>query len=79
LIRNSSKILEKDIDLGDTTFTIGTTLKSNFNINIIKAAYDFSFYMDDRINLGLYLGLYLMPLYLTEWKWNSKESRLNHW
>ena len=64
-IRKSSKVISKEIEIGDRVFEVGTKLQSNFNINIIKAAYNLSFFKDSRVNLSFNGGLYIMPLFLT--------------
>lgn len=62
LYRNASKILETNIEIGDTIFPIGTDVSSKLDIMIIKANYDYSFYMDKRIKLGFTVGLFILPI-----------------
>ena len=40
----------------------GTTVSSSFDLDIFKGAYSYSFFQDDRIDLGISLGLYVMPI-----------------
>lgn len=62
LFRNSSKVLESDIELGDTIFPIGTEVNSRLNIQNFKINYDFNFFMDKRVKLGFTVGLFIMPI-----------------
>ncbi len=62
LFRNSTKVLESDIEMGDTIFPIGTEVESRFNYQIFKINYDFNFYMDKRVKLGFTVGLFIMPM-----------------
>ena len=40
----------------------GASVNSSFDLDIFKGAYSYSFFQDDRIDLGLSLGLYVMPI-----------------
>lgn len=62
LFRNSSKVLESDIEIGDTIFPIGTEVNSRLNIQNFKINYDFNFFMDKRVKLGFTVGLFIMPI-----------------
>jgi len=62
LYRNASKILETDLEIGDTIFPPGTDVSSKLDIMIIKANYDYSFYMDKRVKLGFTVGLFILPI-----------------
>ncbi|MDX2444867.1 MAG: hypothetical protein QNK30_13810 [Bacteroidales bacterium] len=62
LFRNSSKVLESDIEIGDNIFPIGTEVNSRLNISNFKVNYDFNFYMDKRVKLGFTVGLFIMPI-----------------
>ena len=62
LIRNSSKTLEEEIAIGDTIFPIGTQISSRFDLHIIRALYDYAFYQDSRISLGVSGGIYVLPV-----------------
>jgi hypothetical protein len=61
LLRNSVKTLEKEIEIGDVVYPIGTDLSSKMDLHIIRAMYDYSIYRDKRVNLGLSGGLYVLP------------------
>lgn len=62
--RKATKTLKKDLEIGDTIIPIGTETTSIYNLQIIKASYDFSFLQDERVNFGASFGLYIMPLTL---------------
>lgn len=60
--RNARKVLEKELEIGDETFPIGTELNSRFDLTIIRAKYGYSFFQDERVSLGGTFGFYIMPL-----------------
>ena len=62
LRRSSTKDLTTEVEIGDQIFPIGTTVDSFFNIQVIKAGYSYSLIQDERIDFGLGLGLFVMPI-----------------
>jgi hypothetical protein len=60
--RASTKTLEADIQIKDQIFTVGTTVDALFDLKIIRAAYSYSLFQDDRFDLGLSAGLYVAPI-----------------
>jgi hypothetical protein len=62
LIRNSTKTLETEVEIGNSVFPIGTELSSKFNLHIIRGLYDYAFFKDERISLGVSGGLYILPV-----------------
>lgn len=62
LFRNSTKVLESEITVGDQSFPIGTEVNSRYNLQIFKATYDYTFYSDKRVKLGVSAGLFVMPI-----------------
>ncbi len=60
--RDGSKVLGSDIDIGDETISVGTTIESKFNFDIFQLGYSYSFFKDDRIDLGVGGGVYVMPI-----------------
>ena len=62
LLRNASKILETEISIGDETFPIGTEIQTNYDIHIIRGLYHYSFVRDDRVNLAVSAGVYILPV-----------------
>jgi len=59
LARNSSKQIDKDIQWGDTLYSIDTVVESNVDLAIYKAAYTYSFLHADDGYLGATVGLYV--------------------
>ena len=62
LRRSATRTLQSDIQIKDQTFSAGTTVDSLFDIKIIRGAYSYSLFQDERIDLGLSAGLYVMPI-----------------
>lgn len=62
LIRNSNKTLEAELEIGNSVFPIGTELRSKFNLHIIRGLYDYAYFKDERISLGVSGGLYILPV-----------------
>jgi hypothetical protein len=60
LSREATKQIQRDIEWNDTVFPIDTTLESNFDLDIYKAAYTWSFLRRDRGFLGATVGVYVM-------------------
>lgn len=60
--RGTDHVIDRNIELGDTLFLEGTRLKSSFDLDIIKFGYSYSFFQDDRVDLALTAGLFIMPI-----------------
>jgi hypothetical protein len=60
--RSASKTLGKDIVVNDNIITAGTKVNSTFNYQIIRAAYSYSFFQDDRMDLAASIGFFVMPI-----------------
>ena len=60
--RDSSTTLLRDIEIGDTIFPLGTEITSSFDLQVFKGAYSYSFFQDDRMDLGVSFGLFVMPI-----------------
>jgi hypothetical protein len=60
--RQATKILEADVELGDSVFPVGTRIDSKFDLSIIRAKYEYAFIHDERLSLGFSAGLFIMPL-----------------
>ena len=52
----------KDKDGNPITINAGTSVESNFDLDIYELAYNYSFFQDDRIDLAVGVGLFIMPL-----------------
>ena len=61
-LRSATREIQEDFELGDETIEAGTIIDSVYNIHIIKLLYSWSFLQDERVDLGIGAGLYMMPL-----------------
>ncbi|MEJ2656380.1 MAG: hypothetical protein P8012_04185 [Desulfobacterales bacterium] len=52
----------EDKDGNEITIPSGTEVNSHFNVDMYKISYSYSFFQDDRIDLGAAIGLYWMPI-----------------
>ena len=67
LSRDATRQIGQDITFEDKdgnpiTIDAGTTVESNFDLDIYELAYSYSFFQDDRIDLAAGIGLFIMPL-----------------
>lgn len=62
LRRDSTKVLTEEIEFGGETFTVGQQVDSFYNLRIFRGDYRYSFLLDERVDLTVGLGLYVMPL-----------------
>jgi hypothetical protein len=62
LRRGATKTLQADIQIKDQTFSAGTTVDSLFDLKIIRGAYSYSLFQDERLDLGLSAGVYVAPI-----------------
>jgi hypothetical protein len=63
LNRNGENSIDQQIELPDGgVIEPGTDIRSVFDFEIFKVKYDYSFLLDDRIDLGIGGGLYIMPI-----------------
>ena len=60
--RSATKTLEREFEFEDITFEIGDVVDSFLNLEIFKGAYSYSFFQDDRFDIALSAGLYVMPI-----------------
>lgn len=66
--RDGSNTIGQDITIEDDddnkiTIPAGTYVKSFFDLDIYQAAYSYSFFQDDRMDLAASIGLYVMPIH----------------
>ncbi|MEE4277910.1 MAG: hypothetical protein V2I82_05495 [Halieaceae bacterium] len=59
LSRSSSTQIERDIEWNGTLYPVDTTVNSQFDLDIYKLAYTWSFWRKDRNFLGVTGGLYI--------------------
>ncbi len=48
--------------MDNVTISAGTKVDTTFNYQIIRAAYSYSFFQDDRMDLAASIGLFVMPI-----------------
>jgi hypothetical protein len=60
--RDASKVIGQDILVDNVTIAAGTPVDTTFNFQILKAAYSYSFFQDDRMDLAASIGLFVMPI-----------------
>ena len=62
LSRQGTKVIDRDLTIGDTTFEINSEVEGNLDLNIYKAAYTWQFLTDESDFLGLTAGLYVADI-----------------
>ncbi|MBS1244801.1 MAG: hypothetical protein H6R41_1338, partial [Deltaproteobacteria bacterium] len=60
--RDSTKTLGGGILVDNVSLAAGTLVETTFNYQIIRAAYSYSFFQDDRMDLAGSFGLFVMPI-----------------
>jgi len=60
--RDATQKIGRDIDWGDNTYPIGTTVESFFNFRVFKGSYSYALLQDDRFRISASFGLYVMPI-----------------
>jgi hypothetical protein len=60
--RSAQKTLTQQIDIDGEILLPGSRLESLFNIDIYRMSYAYSFFQDDRVNIGAGLGMYVAPV-----------------
>ena len=63
-LRSATREIQEDIPIGDDIIEAGTTVNSEYDIRVIKLFYSWSFLQDDRVDMGIGGGFYVMPLYI---------------
>ena len=62
LRRDGNKTIGQDIVIDGVTYPTGTRVDTGFDLDVYKAAYSYSFFQDDRMDVGAGIGLYVMPI-----------------
>lgn len=65
--RDGLRTIGQDIEFEDDkgniiTIPAGTQVNSKFDLDIYKAAYSYSFFQDNRMDLAANIGFYIMPI-----------------
>ena len=55
--RSASHVLDKDINVGDTTYHAGATLDSQLRVSVVELYYGYSFWNTPKFELGAQIGL----------------------
>ena len=61
-VNTLDQTIELPPELGGGTINAGATVSSIFNFDIVSVKYRYSYVLDDRIDLNLGGGLYVMPI-----------------
>lgn len=59
LSRDSDKQIGRTLQIGDRTFTVGANVATEFDIQIFKASYGYSFIHNEKFDVSANLGVYL--------------------
>jgi hypothetical protein len=60
--RSAEKNLTEPIDLGGQTVIPGTLLDSKLDFSLIRSTYTYAILQNERVSLGLGLGVYIIPV-----------------
>ena len=60
--REGTRALSRDIEYGDISFSAGETVNSFLNVKTEKLAYTFSFHHDEKVELGIGVGLHFLDI-----------------
>ncbi len=58
--RDGRNLLTIDLDIGDETYSVGDTVISNINYELLKIGYAYSFYHSQAVELSVTAGLNMM-------------------
>jgi len=67
LQRTGTRVIDRDITIGDTVFPVDTEVKSEFENIIVKLAYRYSFLQHERWDAGASFGFHTMD-WRAKWK-----------
>ncbi len=62
LRRSATRTLTKDLEIGGNIYPIGTTVDSSLDFQIIKGGYSYSLLQDNRVDIALGLGMFVIPI-----------------
>ena len=60
--RKGSRSIGRDIEIGGITIPLGTTVKTQLDYDIFRGSYSYSIFQDDRIDLAVSAGLFVLPI-----------------
>jgi hypothetical protein len=64
LSRDATNTLGRDITIGDQTFNVGDTIDTKFGLEFFKAAYAYSFLMNETFDISVSAGLFMTDVEL---------------
>ena len=73
LRRSATKTLQRDIQIGDKVYPVGTSVDSRVDFQIIKGSYSYSLFQDNRFDLGVSVGAFVAPISI---KVNTKAASI---
>ncbi len=65
LSREATRTLTQDINIDGTTYPVGTTVDSEFDLAFYNVRYSYSFLQDDRVDFAGSVGLHVTDIGLT--------------
>ncbi|MBW1830073.1 MAG: hypothetical protein JRI74_11740, partial [Deltaproteobacteria bacterium] len=60
--RSGEAILGRDIEFNDLDIKAGSHVNTTFDLDMYRVGYSYSFFQDDRMDLGVGLGVYILPV-----------------
>ena len=54
--------IQNSIEIGGITLEPGASVKTNFDVDIFQVGYSYSFFQDDRLDLAVGVGAFIMPI-----------------
>lgn len=60
--REGNTVLGRDLEIGGINLPLGTEVTSSLKLDVFKVGYSYSFFQDDRIDLAIGTGLYILPI-----------------
>jgi hypothetical protein len=62
LSRDATRTLSRDIQFEDRVFTVGTTVDTTFNLQILKAAYAYSLMLNETFDISVSAGIHFQDI-----------------
>jgi hypothetical protein len=62
VLRDGTRTISNDLNVKDTTFTAGANVTSSLNFDLWRLIYNYSFYRNDKVELGISPSLYMLRL-----------------
>jgi len=60
--RSGETTIGRDITIGDLPILKGTQVNTSLEMDMYRVGYSYSFFQDDRIDLGVGMGVYILPV-----------------